>query len=315
MVSLSAQTFADHEILVFDDGSTDNSLDRVEEAARHDQRVRLVGSERVGLVAALERAIACSDAEFIARMDADDESHPERLTDQVILLDARPELALASCLIRCFPDYVVEGGMRRYENWLNGLVRPTEIARDIFVESPLCHPSVTMRRAAYETAGGYIDDGNPEDYGLWLRFHAHELAMAKVPEVRFYWREHSNRLTRTDERYSPARFIATKSQHLLAGPLRDKTSVAVWGAGQNGRTWSRALRQAGIDVIAFIDVDRDKIGHTMHGAPIVSHEDLRRGIPGDFLLAAVGAPGARARIRSFLNELGLREPEHFICVA
>jgi hypothetical protein len=248
-------------------------------------------------------------------MDGDDVSHPQRLAEQIALLDAKPELALVSCLIKAFPHGRVQGGMDRYVTWLNRLVEPDEIKRDLFVESPLCHPSVVMRRRAFDQAGGYVDDGRPEDYGLWLRFHANNLKMAKVRAIRFFWRESEGRLTRTDSRYETSRFFQLKLEHLLKGPLRGRQQVVILGTGRTGRMWSRGLAAEGIAVSAFVDVDPNKKGKTVHGVPVLGPEDLARDIPPGFFLAAVGTPHARDRIRDFLRELGIAETEKFICVA
>ncbi len=313
--SLTEQSFTDHEILIYDDGSSDNTAALIEQAASSDHRIRLVGSKRVGLVQALRHTVARADAEYIARMDADDISHPNRLTEQVAFLDAQSQLALASCLIRCFPDEAVAGGMRRYEQWLNSLTNADEIERDIFIESPLCHPSVLMRRQAFELAGGYVADGNPEDYGLWLRFVERGLKMAKVQKVLFRWRESPHRLTRSSSRYAPMRFFELKLKHLLKGPLKGKSDICLWGAGKSGKMWSKALKQAGLQVTAFIDVDPNKVGQTIHGTEVISYKKLEQGMPKGFLLIAVGAHHARKQIRRFLKDLGLSDPTNFICVA
>jgi hypothetical protein len=206
--------------------------------------------------------------------------------------------------------------MRRYEAWLNGLVEPEQIARDIFVESPLCHPSVLLRRQAYEAAGGYLDDGLPEDYHLWLRFHRLGLAMAKVPEVLFSWRERPDRVTRTDPRCAPERFAELKLRYLVEGPLAGCERVVICGAGPTGRKWGRRLAAAGFAIAAQVDVDPRKIGRrTGTGAPIVAPDSLGAGIPGDALLVAVGTADAREQIRDFLAGLNLRDPADFVCVS
>ena len=315
LASLTQQTFSDYDIVVFDDGSEDGTREAARRAAEQDRRIRLVTSRRVGLVQALNRAIALSDAELIARMDADDISHPQRLADQIALLDAKPELALVSCLVKAFPGSAVQEGMERYVAWLNSLVEPEEIAGDMFVESPLCHPSVVMRRRAFDAAGGYVDDGRPEDYGLWLRFYERRLKMEKVRKVRFYWRESGTRLTRTDRRYEAGRFLELKLHTLVNGPLRAHRKVVILGAGRHGRMWSRKLAETGIEVMAFVDVDSGKQGRTVHGAPVLGPGELKQSPPDAFLLAAVGTPDARGQIRAFLGGIGKTEPADFVCVA
>jgi len=316
LASLLTQTFDDFDVLTFDDGSEDDSLAILTRAASLEPRIEVVGSERVGLVGALRRLVDASEAPLLARMDADDVCDPRRLEKQVELLDRRPELALVSCLIRCFPEDSIAGGMRRYAVWVNSLIDPDDIARDIFVESPLCHPSVVLRREAYDRAGGYLDDGYPEDYHLWLRFVEQGLPMAKVPEVLLLWRDRPDRVTRTDPRCAPERFLELKLRFLLLGPLAGRRRIAIWGAGPTGRKWARMLIASGVEVLTHVDVDPNKIGQrTGTGAPIVGPDELARSVPGGYVLVAVGAQGARGRIREFLHDLGLTDPRDFVCVA
>jgi len=308
-----AQTFRDWELLVVDDGSTDRTAEIIRSAISRDTRIRLVGSKRIGLVGALQRGVAASRGEYLARMDADDISHPERLAEQMKCFARDPDLALLGTQIQCFPEESVEGGMRRYAHWLNSLSTPEEIRRSIFVESPFCHPSVVMRKQAYERVGGYVDDGLPEDYGLWLRFDRNRLPMAKVPRVLFYWRESALRLTRTDPRYGRDRFMELKLQNLLQGPLLSRKAVVIWGAGKEGRKWQKALQLRNIQTRHFIDVDPRKIAEGVRGVPVYGPDAESCG-SGCLILAAVGTVGIRDRIRQYLFGLGLKERRHFICI-
>jgi len=313
--SIAGQSFRDFEILVYDDGSTDASAGILDARAFKDKRIRITGSKRAGLVNALRSCVSESDSEFLARMDADDVSHTERISRQLQLFSEDVDTALAGCLVDMIPEDAVTGGMGRYVQWLNSIVTPDDFRRSMFIESPMCHPSVMMRRSAYEKCGGYVDDGNPEDYGLWLRFFEHGFKMAKVPEVLFFWREHENRLTRTDPRYGKDRFFELKFLHVLKGPLVNRKSVTICGAGMNGKMWARALIKAGVEIAAFVDVDPGRVGKTIHGARVIGPEELKNGIPSGFMLAAVAQPGGREQIRSLMYELGYSDPEDFICVA
>lgn len=312
--SLIAQRFDDFEILVYDDGSTDRSSRILSRFTRVDKRLKILGNERVGLVEALRRLAAGSNADLLARMDADDFSYPQRLAEQVSLLDSRPEIQLVGSLVHCFPTRLVTAGMRRYEQWLNDLVEPEEVARDIYVESPLCHPSVVMRKQAYSEAGGYLDDGCPEDYGLWLRFHDCGFQMAKVNQVLLNWREGDTRLTRVDSRYDLERFCELKLKHLKKGPLLGRTKVAICGAGKTGRRWSIELRKHNIEVAAFIDINPDKWGGRLHGVPVLRPTSLEKGIPAEVLLVAVAKHRIREQIRGYLVGLGYLETRDFICI-
>lgn len=300
--------------MIHDDGSTDGTREIIERFVERDRRFRCTGSERLGLVGSLNRCVEAADGSLLARMDADDLCHPQRLRRQIELLGHKPEIDVVSCRIRCFPEASVEAGMRRYASWLNGLLTPAQIASDIFVESPLCHPSVTLRRRPFEDVGAYLDDDTPEDYGLWLRLHEAGCAMEKLDELLFEWREGARRLTRTDPRYGRDRFTALKLRHLVRGPLCACKTVTVWGAGKTGRKWADALGTAGIEVSRFLDIDPKKIGRTVRGAPVEPH--TRAAAPGaEKIVVAVGAHGARGIIREYLWKLRFEEPEHFVCVA
>ncbi len=169
--SIRRQTCGDYELLAVDDGSRDGSAALVEAAARQDARVRLLRLGRVGLVAALNSGLAQARGALVARMDADDLMRPERLAAQRGALEREPDIALVACRVELFPAEEVREGYREYVRWQNGCLTPQQIADNIYVESPLAHPSVMLRREALERLGGYADGPFPEDYELWLRMH------------------------------------------------------------------------------------------------------------------------------------------------
>jgi len=316
--SILRQTLRSLEIVAVDDGSADGTPEKLAVWAGRDARVRVVRQEHAGLVAGLNAGLAACRAPLIARMDADDWSHPERLTRQAALLEAEPDLALAGCRVRGLAEGEMREGFRIYLEWLNGLTSPEEIARQIFVESPLPHPSVMVRREWLERAGGYQDHGWPEDYDLWLRLHLLGARFAKVPEVLLAWRDSPVRLTRLDPRYSVENFLRAKAHYLAAGPLRDRRTVILWGAGQMGRRLSKHLLREGAPLAAFVDIHPAKIGGRKRGLPVVAPAELpalwgRSARPA--VLIAVGARGARALIREQLNGMGLREGEDWWAVA
>ncbi len=312
--SILRQTQGDLRLVVVDDGSTDGTGAELERLAGRDRRVEVLHGPGAGIAAALALGLARCDAEVVARMDADDVAHPRRLEIQLAALAADRSLAAVGSRVRLFPRRSVAEGMRRYAAWLNGLVAPELVLRDLLVEAPLVHPASAIRLDALQAVGGWRDGDFPEDYDLWLRLAAAGHGLSNVPVTLLDWRESEGRLTRTDGRYALSRHVALKAAWLASGPLAGRGEVAVWGAGETGRAFARALAAHGIGVAMFLEVDRRKIGRTVAGAPVLPYGDAgrSRGLP---LLVAVGAAGARDLIRAELRRQGFEELRHFRCVA
>jgi hypothetical protein len=203
--------------------------------------------------------------------------------------------------------------MRAYVRWLNGLLDHDAIVRDLFVESPLAHPTVMMRAETWAGLGGYRAFDGPEDYDLWLRAHAAGARFATLGEELLDWRDSTGRLSRTDPRYAPERFRDLKIRALEAGAL-GRRPVVVWGAGPVGKGWSRALRARGHEVAAFVEVHPRRLGERIQGVPVVPVEEAAAA-KGALHLAAVGQPGAREEIRRQAARLGLRDGSDLIAVA
>lgn len=317
--SLAEQTLDDFEIVAVDDGSTDGSAEILDQWRRREPRLRVLTQAHGGLITALNHGLGVCRAELVARMDADDESLPERLKLQRRAFDQDSRLDVASCQVRHFADDGPVGkGLRIYERWLNGLVSHEDVLRERFIESPLPHPSAMVRRSVLLAAGGYRERGWPEDYDLWLRLAEAGHRFVKVPRELVRWRDHGDRLTRRDRRYAVERFLECKAHFLARGPLAGIDRLVIWGAGQTGRRLSKHLIRRGHPPGAFIDVDERKCGRTVRGAPVHPPEDLTALLttPGRALvLAAVSSRGARELIRARLVDLGLVETRDFWCVA
>lgn len=311
--SLSAQTLENFEVLAVDDGSKDSTGLILDRWRKRDARFKHISQPHRGVVSASNVGMLACRAPFIARMDADDRAHPQRLEKQVAFLKQNLEVAVVSSLVKAFPKADVSGGFAVYIEWLNSIVTDEEIKREIFVESPLPNPSVIFRREWLLKMGGYqVHDNFPEDYDLYLRMYLAGANFAKIPEVLHEWREHPDRITHTDSRYSLKNFLRTKAYYLARGPLKERDAVIIWGAGMMGRRLSKWLLREDVPVVAFVDIDPEKIGRTRRGKPIIAVsalKDVWDSHQAPALLASVGARGARKLIREKLNELGYTEGE------
>ena len=297
--SILDSTLRELELLVIDDGSADNSAAIVRQIS--DPRLRLVQQDALGVCAAANRGTAEARAPVIARMDADDFSHPARLEKQLSLLH-HSGANMVGCRVRIVDALGrAIGSMQRYEQWSNSLTEPRRIAAMRFVELPIVNPTLLAKREVFDL--GFRDGAWPEDYDLCLRALGQVNTAAKVPEVLFDWIDSGDRLTRTDERYSPEAFDRCRRAHLLDGPLAGKTQVDMWGAGQSGKPWLSWLLAKGFNVRHVVEVSPKKIGTKIHDTPVISDTDLPPpdGTP---LIIAVGAAGARELIEADLIQKG-----------
>jgi hypothetical protein len=301
------------EVLAIDDGSSDASMAIAQRWAGRDPRVRCGTARGSGIAAALNTAAAMARGPVLARMDADDISLPGRFPRQLELLETNVSLGAVGTQVAAFSASPVGEGLLRYVRWQNELVRPEDHDRNLFVESPLCHPSTAIRREAFEAVGGYRDGPFAEDYDLWLRLRARGYRLAKVPEVLLRWRQHPCQATFRDPRYQPGCFRALKAEHLAPVLRALERPVVVWGAGPTGKRMARALEAHGVHACRFIDIDPRKVGRTARGQPIVDPSHLVRGA--HTVVVAVGALGARQEIRDHLTARGFVEGQDFICTA
>lgn len=310
LASMARQTFPDFRCLVLDDGSTDESPTIAEAWATRDFRFVAVRRPAEGLVATLNAGLDLVAAPFVARMDADDVALPGRLAAQAHALERDPSLDLVATQVEFTGD--VSEGLRAYEAWMNSLVTHEELTRDLFVEAPVAHPSVVMRTEALRAVGGYREFDGPEDYDLWLRGWRAGWRFAKVPRGLMRLRDHGERLTKTDARYSPRAFLYCKVEHLVAAKELAGREVVVWGAGRDGKRAAKALRRAGAELAWLVDIAPTKVGKSMLGVPVRAPDSLA-GPDVPFVVAAVGIKGARAEIRSELAALGHTEGVDFVC--
>lgn len=301
------------ELVLVDDGSRDDTPALVADLAARDPRVVPLRTEGLGIVGALNLALAAARAPLIARMDGDDLSRPGRLAAQRDLLRARPDVSLVATRVTAEPDEAVGEGMRRYVAWQNDLLSPEDHRREIFVESPVCHPSVMLRRSVFDAVGAYREVPWPEDYDLWLRMDAAGLRMAKLDAVLLAWRHRAGRLTHTHPRYARERITEAKGAFLARRVRAMGGELAVWGAGPTGRRLARAMEPEGVRAARFVDIDPAKVGRVARGARIVSPDALVRGR--DTVVVAVGSFGARGIIRDALRAMGFAEGQDFVVAA
>lgn len=305
------------ELILVNDHSTDDAIEKLPNTLTQDSRFKYYSSTRRGVVSAMAVGFANAQGDYIARMDADDISLPNRLSEQYHYLQTHPEIGIAGGQIKITSEYKVEEGFTLYEQWLNSLCLPEDIERELFVESPIPNPTAFFRRESYLLLNGYQDPEWAEDYDMWLRAHALGIRMGKPEGVLLHWREHERRLTHCDERYDNKLFMKAKAYYLSRSDYLHGRKAIIWGTGPIGVYLHDILVEQSVEVEAFIEVNPRRIGRLKRGLPVIHYNELSQYTRSNdaLIIGAVGARGAREKIRKALLHMGKEEGSDFLFAA
>ena len=311
--SIRAQAFPGWELLLIDNASTDGTGVIAQAHALHDPRIRLLKEGRQGIAFALNTGLAEAQGRYIARMDADDIAHPERLMQQVEYLDAHPVIGVLGTATQFTSTVDESRGMQAFVQWQNELLSPQQHYVKRFVDAPLAHPTVIFRRELLEMHGAYDTGPLPEDHELWLRWMHAGVRFAKMPKALLTWADHPQRLSRTHANYSTEAFFTTKAKWIAAWYHRKYAGarrVIIAGTSTLCQERARLLAEHGVPIHAFTDVS----GKAVPGHVFVPHTGLPG--PGEALVISfISQRGTGERIAAFLVSRGLVEGEDFILAA
>jgi len=190
MHSIAGQSFSDYELIIVNDGSTDETETIIAEFARLDSRIILVQNKsRLGMGHVFNQGIFAARGEYIARMDGDDISHRDRFMRQVSYLDAHPKVVVVGGQIELIDSRGVVTGARAYP------IYDHELRRAMARVSPFAHPVTMFRREVAINLRGYdVRYAPAEDLHFWVRFASLGL-LANLPETLLRYRVHGGSVT------------------------------------------------------------------------------------------------------------------------
>jgi glycosyltransferase involved in cell wall biosynthesis len=174
LASLEAQTFRDFEVVLWDNGSTDGT---VEEARRW------IPSRLPGCLA---RMVNEAGSPLIARMDADDVCLPHRFEEQVGFLERNPAISLVGCQVECIDP---QGKRLPKEHWAQFPLEHHDIVTQLLFNNPICHPCILFRTESVRECGNYAMSSPVEDLELYLRL-VQTKRVANLASVGVYYRRH-----------------------------------------------------------------------------------------------------------------------------
>ena len=311
--SIAVQSFRDWQLLLIDNASTEGSRAIADAWVRRDPRITVLEEPTAGIANALNTGLHRISETYVARMDADDIAHPDRLARQVAYMDAHPEIGVLGTRTRFQTSVEKSSGMAWFVGWQNAILSPQEHYVKRFVDAPLAHPTVMFHRKLVEQFGGYDAGPLPEDHELWLRWMHHGVRFAKLPEELLTWHDHAQRLSRTHANYSVDAFFTTKAKWIAAWHKRkfpDGRPVIIAGTSSLCRDRARKLEAQGLRIEAFTDVRRREVP----GYRFIPHDELP-GTGEALVISFISQSGTGDRIAAFLASRGLVEGDDFILAA
>ena len=309
VISILEQSFSDFELLLVNNNSTDNSYKIAKKLAKNDSRIILFQEQKQGVVFATQKGLKKTNSAFIARADADDFWHKEKLLLQYNFLKENPKIDVVSCRVNFIGD-AKNDGMLTYVEETNKLLTHKQIELSRFSELQVINPTIMFRKKVALEHGLYKDGDFPEDYEMFLRWIEKGVKYHKLPEYLLDWYDSETRLTRTDKRYSFEAFYKVKSSYLF-NYLKENNphfpNIVVWGAGKRTKKRTKTIKNLGVKISYFIDVSEKKI----NGNDVISYKHIPP--KGQiFIVSFVNNKGIRQKIKDFLISKQYIEGHNFI---
>lgn len=301
--SIIAQTYPHWELIAINDHSDDATPEILETYARQDSRIRVFHSRRHKLIPTLKEGYVHIRGELVNRMDSDDQMPHDKLE---VLVNEWQKYGKGTIIAGGTQHFVDEGevggGFLRYEQWLNEVARTGTHYQQIYQECVIPSHCWILHREDFEKAGGFEPEVYPEDYDLCFRFYREGLRVVGINKVLHYWRDRSNRISRTWEEYEDNRYFDLKLSYFFALDHDTSRPLVLWGAGKNGKDLAKGLLKY-IAHFHWVCDNPRKVGKDVYGIRMQNFQDIPAfGSPQ--ILIAVTSPDDKEKIRTQLMQWG-----------
>lgn len=264
--SILSQSYKDFELLIVDDGSTDNSSAIVH--SYNDPRIRLIQNNH-NYIGSLNLLLKEAKGKYIARMDADDRMYPNRLQVQFDYMESHPKVDILGSGMQCFGEN--EDTCEPYRTGEVGVLEFMECCA-------IYHPTVMMRKASIDaTDMAYKQEYiYAEDYGFWAEALAKGLTIANIPDILLEYRVNPFQVSRTKRTAQHEHSIAIKAEmvrnwtKLVSQFLHEKAEIPI---SKNKLTAVIPFYNEGIEVGNTVKSIRETAGNSVDVIVINDHSD------------------------------------------
>ena len=297
--SIIAQTYTNWELVIANDHSTDNSWEVLRSYAEKESRIRLIQSDGYRLIPALQSAYRNISGELVNRMDSDDKMPFDKLEVLVGQWEQYGKGHVIAGGTKHFVDQgTVGGGFMRYDAWLNQVADECSHFENIYQECVIPSHCWIMHKSDFDDIGAFDPLVYPEDYDLTFRIYKNNLKVMGINKILHFWRDRSNRISRTWTEYKDNRYFNLKITNFYAIDRERSRELVVWGAGRNGKDLIKEVLQFETK-LRWVCGNPKKIGKSIYGLKLESCEVIPK-IHNPQLIIAISSPDDKKAIKNKL---------------
>ncbi len=299
--SIVAQTYQNWELIAVNDHSSDASPQILEEYAQRDPRVRFFNSDRPRLIPTLQVGYAQTKGTLINRMDSDDKMPADKIE---VLVQEWSKYGKGTVIAGGTEHFVDQGtvgdGFLRYEKWLNHVAKHSIHYQEIYRECVIPSHCWLLHKDDFDAVGAFDPIIYPEDYDLCFRFYRAGLIVVGIDKVLHYWRDRSNRISRTWEEYKDNRYFDLKLRFFYELDRDRSRPLVLWGAGRNGKDMAKLLRSYK-DQFHWVCDNEKKIGKDIYDIRL-EHFSVITEIENPQIIIVVASPAGKIEIEKLLMD-------------
>lgn len=295
--SVLNQSFTNWQWILVNDGSTDDSLQIVTEAAKKDQRLLLLENTGTGILPALQMALNYAKGTFITRMDADDIMPTSRLKLMVKALEAASPKTVVTGTVAYISEQPISEGYLQYEAWLNKRVEKSDHWKHIYRECVIASPNWMMRTDELLAINGFDSLLYPEDYDLCFRWYAQKFTIKALTQTTLHWREHPSRTSRNSEHYQQPAFFELKLKRFLELDYKANKPLIVMGEGVKAKLTATFLEKQHVPFLQMANKKQPE-----HLSNMLYPENLKRYKNAQILIAVYPDKEKRQAMEKWLSK-------------
>ncbi len=308
--SIIAQTYQEWELIAINDHSTDRSAEILYEYGAKDERIMVFHSIRHKLIPALKEAYKYSHGDLINRMDSDDKMPSDKLE---VLVAEWQKYGMGHIIAGGTEHFTESGevgdGFRRYEKWLNQVAKSSTHYEQIYQECVIPSHSWILHRDDFDSVDAFNPEVYPEDYDLCFRFYQNQLKVIGIDKVLHYWRDRSDRISRTWDEYKDNRYFDLKVRYFYKIDRDRSRPLVLWGAGSNGKDLAKLLLDEENSFHWVCDNER-KIGRDIYQIRLQHFDDIES-LDHPQILIAITSPDEKTAIKKQLSSWNKKPVEDY----